>query len=97
MGGIDSAGLLKRGDLVAEEAPVLRAVRASPPAPGCQACSGLGRAQRGPAGNPGSDDKAAGSPQEEPHLSFHQKAPDKLRGFISFWVNKSIFNKILSF
>lgn len=59
-----------------------------------------GQGSDGPVGEPGPDGKEAGSPPEEPHLSFHEGSSKRLLtkfGFSSFWINKSIFNKTLSF
>lgn len=39
---------------------------------------GCRRGSEGPPGNPGRDDEEAGSPQEEPHLSFWEVRSNRL-------------------
>lgn len=54
----------------------------------------------GPAASPRPESREAGSPLEELCLSVYNMSSERLLtslGFISFWINKSIFNKTLSF
>ena len=54
----------------------------------------------GPAASPGPESREVGSPLEELCLSVYNVSSERLLislGFISFWINKSIFNKTLSF
>lgn len=58
------------------------------PCPGSLESPWVGGAQRGPAGEPGPEDKEAGSPQEEPHLSFHEVS---FKGLLTKFEVSSLF------